>query len=152
MAAIFFDTSKEADLDLLHSSVRTDDELNNVVDQVEWEIINYYSQRPSVPLRQRSGLENLESVPPQIEVRLIDYNQDTPADSDAKLKDALRRTIGDVASWVLRNYSVQQGAHSIRQGQRSVSFGSVVPSWREWPSGWNGKLKNYDEREANFSI
>lgn len=149
--ANFFDSGKQADRDLLHSSVRDHAELPYVVNSVEWEIIDYYKQRPDVPLFFRSGYENLSTLN-EIDVRLIDYKEDDPTGSDADLIEALRRTIADVASWVLRNYDTTQGINSIKQGQRSITYMGNAPSWRDWPDGWNHKLRNFDDREAVYSI
>lgn len=148
--ADFFNTSNAEDLNLLHSTIRDHDEIEKVVDKVEWEVINHYKQRPQNRGRIRSGKENLGTVN-TIEVMLIDFNEETPTDSPAGLKDALRRTIADVVSWILRNYSNDQAVKSKRQGQRSVTFHGV-PDARQWPSGWSYRLKNYDDREAVYAI
>ena len=149
--ATFFDITKEADLALLHKSVRSDDELGNVVDQVEWELIDYFKQRPTVPIYFRSGLENLSTLN-EIVVRLFDYDSDNPDNSGDDLKQALRRTIADITSWVLRNYDSADKVQSITQGKRSVTYMGAVPSWRDWPGGWAKRLKNFDNREAVYSI
>jgi len=149
--ATFFDPDDIADFNLLHSDVRNHEQLNTVVDKVEYEVLDYYSQRPSIPLTLRTGRENLYTSN-DISVRLIDYDQDTPADSPADLKDALRRTIADVTSWVLRNYDSSQGVGQITQGKRSITFVGSAPDWRQWPEGWQRYLKNYDDREAVYSI
>ena len=148
---IFFDTAEADDLALLHSSVRTDDELDNVIANVEYEILDYYKQRPSIPLQLRVGRENLYNVN-EVSVRLLDYNQDVPANTTQQLKDALKKTIAEVASWVLRNYSNSQNVASIQQGKRSVSYYGLSPSWKDFPSGWNRWLKNFDDKEARYSI
>lgn len=149
--AIFFDTGLQADLDLLHSSIRTDAEIDNVVDRVEYAVLDYYKQRPSIPLRLETGRENLYSTN-EINVRLIDYDNDTPANSEADLKEALKYTIADIASWVLRNYSNPQGAQTIKQGQRSITRMQAATDWTNWPDGWKRYLRNYDDREALYSV
>jgi hypothetical protein len=151
-SAIFFDTSSQDDLDLLHSSVRSDSELDNVVNEVEYQILDYYKQRPSVPLRLQTGRENLYTTN-EISVRLIDYDDDNPSNSPQELKDALKRTIAEVTSWVIRNYDNPQGnVKSIGQGERSIEFMGAAPSWQKWPDGWRRWLKNFDDREALYSI
>lgn len=152
--ATFFDTSVQTDLNLLHSDVREHDEVDNVIDKVEWEILNHYKQRPSIPIRVRTGSENLKIGPESsdIEVQLIGYDSDTPADSDDGLKEALKRAIAHVASWVLRNYDNAQGVSSITQGKRSITYAGTVPDINDWPDGWGATLKNYDDREALYSI
>lgn len=146
--ADFFDTTENDDLNLLHSTVRDHDELDNVVDQVEWEIINHYSQRPQDRGRIRSGNENLGTVN-TIEVMLIDYDG---TDSPDGLKDALKRTIADVAEGILLNYDNERGVQSKRQGQRAISYRGANLDSRTWPSGWSYRLKNYDDREAVYAI
>ena len=149
--AFFFDTSNQSDIDLLHSSVRDNDELANIVDQVEWEMIDFFTQRPEMPIYFRSGLENLSSLN-RIRVRLIGYNEDDPENSSEGLKEAFRRAIAYVVSEVVRNYNNTLNATSIRQGQRSVTYNGTVPSVKDWPSGWKRFFKNYDDREAVYSI
>lgn len=148
---IFFDTNEQDDLDLLHSSIRSHDELDKVIANVEYEILDYYKQRPSIPLTLKTGRENLYTTN-EINVRLIDYDNETPSNSEQDLKDALKKTIAEVASWVLRNYDNSQGVESIQQGKRSISFYGLSPSWQDFPRGWQRWLKNFDDREALYSI
>ena len=148
---IFFDTASSDDLDLLHSSVRTNDELENVVANVEYEILDYYKQRPSIPLTLQTGRENLYTTN-EIQVRLIDYDNDNPSNSEQDLKDALKKTIAEISSWVIRNYETPQGVNSIQQGKRSISYHGLSPTWNDFPSGWRRWLKNFDDREALYSI
>lgn len=152
----FFDISSQADLNLLHSDVRTHNELLNVVEKVEWEIIDYYKQREGV-----LGVTNYSDFfeyeagndpDNEIKVRLVGYDQTTPADSRADLKAQLKRVIARGTSWVLRNYSVTQGVQSIRQGQRSVTYGIDVPTWDQFPSGIRGMLKNFDARTGAYGL
>lgn len=153
--ANFFDTSAQADLNLLHSSIREHDELDNIVDKVEWEIIELFTQREG----QNRGTwqdffeyENGNDPNNELKVRLVGYDSTTPTDSDADLKEALKRTIARVTSWVLRDYNNAQGVTSISQGQRSVSYAGSVPSWQEWPDDWDRLLHNYDARIPNYGI
>jgi len=136
---------------LLHSSVRDHAELANVVDNVEYEILDYYKQRPSIPLTLQTGRENLYTTN-EIQVRLIDYDNDTPANSEQDVKDALKRTIAEITSWVLRNYDNMQNVKAISQGKRSIEFYGLAPSWRDFPKGWQRWLRNFDDREALYSI
>nr|BDD43939.1 hypothetical protein 3 [bacterium] len=149
--ATFFDTGNLQHLNLLHSEIRDHTELDNVVDSVEYNVLDYYKQRPSIPLTLETGRENLDTVN-EIQVRLIDYNQNNPENSESDLQEALRRTIADVVSWVLRNYDNSQGVQSIQQGKRSITFIGPAPSWDTWPDGWNFRLRNFDDREAIYSI
>ncbi len=148
---VFFDTNEQDDLDLLHSSVRDDSELDNVVANVEYEILDYYKQRPSIPLQLQVGRENLYNTN-QVSVRLLDYDQDNPANSTQELKDAIKKTIAEITSWVIRNYNTPQNVESIQQGKRSVSYYGLSPSWQDFPKGWQRWLKNFDDREARYSI
>ena len=147
----FFDPSKKEDLDLLHSSVRDDDELTNVVNKVEYEMIDHFRQRPDIPVYFRSGFENLSSQN-RIKVRLIGYSEDDPSQSNTDLKEALRRSIAHVVSYILRNYDNLVGAQAMRQGQRSVTYKGVIPDVDKWPDGWKSYLRNFDDREAHYSI
>ena len=149
--ADFFDINPVADQSLLHSSIRDDAELQNVVDQVEWEIIDYFRQRESLRSDIVSGKENLTSTQ-SINVMLIGYDQATPTDSRDDLQEALRRTIADITNWVLRNYSNPQGFQSKSQGNRSYTATGVIPTWREWPDGWKSKLRNFDAKIPSYGI
>ena len=149
--ADFFDINTVADQSLLHSSIRDDAELQNVVDQVEWEIIDYFRQRESLRSDIVSGKENLTSTQ-SINVMLIGYDQATPTDSRDDLQEALRRTIADITNWVLRNYSNPQGFQSKSQGNRSYTATGVIPTWREWPDGWKSKLRNFDAKIPSYGI
>jgi len=149
--ADFFDINTVADQSLLHSSIRDDAELQNVVDQVEWEIIDYFRQRESLRSDIVSGKENLTSTQ-SINVMLIGYDQATPTDSRDDLQEALRRTIADITTWVLRNYSNPQGVQSKSQGNRSYTATGVIPTWREWPDGWKSKLRNFDAKIPSYGI
>ena len=154
--ATFFDVNKEADLNLLHQSVRTNVELPNEVDKIEWEIFDFYSQRDMQGLATYENFFKYESgVMPgsEIKIRLAGYNSDSPEDSEAGLKEALRRTIADIASMVLRNYDNDTDIVSQSQGNRAVTFGTAgATGWRSWPAGWNRKLSNYDAKIQPYGI
>lgn len=153
--ADFFDTSAQADLNLLHESIRTHSELDNVVDKVEWEIINAFTERDMQGLGTYQAFfeyENGNNPNSDLEVRLVGYDATTPADSDANLKQAMRRTIADMASWALRNYTNSNNIESIRQGQRSVTYAGYVPVYNDWPPGWDRRLSNFDARFKQYGI
>lgn len=153
--ADFFDISETSDTNLLHSEVRTHSELQNVVEKVEWEIIDRFSEREGGSLGNYSeffAYENGSNPNAEIKVRLIGYDEDTPANSETGLKEALRRTIADVVSWVLRSYDNSEGVNSISQGNRSATFNFTSPSWRDWPEGWKNKLSNYDVKVVQYGI
>lgn len=153
--AEFFDTSVQADLDLLHESIRDHSELDNVVDQVEWKIIDFYKQRQGLGVANNADFFRYESgADPnnEIKVRLVGYDQDTPANSDSDLQEQLRRTIAKATSWALRNYENPQGVESITQGSRSVSYAGMVPDWEDFPAGIISMLSNFDARVASYGI
>ncbi len=143
------------DENLLHESVRDSDELQNVVDNVEFEIIEAFKQRDMQRLatyeqffKYEFGRDPLD----KIKVRLVGYDEDDPTNSDADLKELLKRTIARVTTWVLRNYDNTDQAQSIRQGNRSISYAGVVPSYKDWYEGWDSLLHNYDARFKNYGI
>ncbi len=143
------------DENLLHSSVRDNAELQNIVDQVEFEMIEAFKQRDMQRLttyeqffEYEFGRDPLD----RIKVRLVGYDEDDPNSSDEDLKELLKRTIAKVTSWVLRNYDNADKAQMIKQGQRSISYAGVVPSYKDWYSGWDNMLHNYDARIKNYGI
>ena len=151
----FFDVENADDLKLLHKSVRANDELEDIVEQVQWQIIESFSQRDMQGLTTYEAFFKYESgVNPRdvIKVRLLGYNEDAPEQSEAGLKEAFRRTIAKIASWALRNYSNPQQVSRIRQGQREVEYSGIVPNWQDFPKGWDRLFKNYDARIQAYGI
>jgi len=151
----FFDTSAQADLDLLHSSVRNNAELDNVVDKVEWQIIDYFSQREGTYRTTYSDFYQYEDGNDplnEILVRLVGYDQDTPTNSLADLQEALRRTIAEVVSYVLRKYDRQSGVSSVQQGKRSISYMQAATDPNSWPDSWKSRLKNFDAKVPTYGI
>ena len=145
-----------ADNNLLHASVRTNAELENIVNKVEWEIIDAFSQRyDRLSIRERYSdffeFEAGSNPNQEIKVRLAGYNESDPEASDAGLLEALKRTVADVVSDVLMDYNNERGVQSQRQGNRSISYSGSVPTWRDWKSGWDLKLDNYDVRVKLFA-
>jgi len=149
--ADFFDTSAQSDLDLLHSSIRNHSELDNVVDRVEHNVIDHYKQRKQV-YHTVTGKENLYGTSREIEVMLLGYDEQTPVDSDADLKEALKYTIADIVSYVLRTYDRQSGVESIQQGKRSITYRRAASDSRSWQDGWSLPLRNFDERTPLYGI
>lgn len=149
----FFDSSSQDDLNLLHESVREHDELDHIIDKIEYEVISHYTQR-------RGGAMGLEEAffatesggdpTSEIQVRLIGYDSEEPEKSDDGLKEALRRTVAHIASEVLQSYDTDKRVQSIRQGQRSITYSASSPE--QWPAGWERYLSNYDAREGLYEI
>lgn len=151
----FFDPSNPSDLSLLHSSVRDHDELYDVADKVEYEVLDRYRQRDMERVSTYEAFFEYEfgrDPNDEIKVRLVGYDAETPADSEAGLKEALRRTIAEVVSWVLRNYDTQSDVSSIQQGQRSITYSGNAPTWESFPDGWDRYLKNYDASIKSYGI
>jgi hypothetical protein len=151
----FFDFT---DLSLIHSDVREHPELSNVIDRVEWEILDAFSQRDLQGLTTVQAFFEYETgrdPNDEILVRLAGYDQASPTDSEDGLKEALRRTIANIANELLRGYDRERGVQSVRQGQIAIMYGTpsgYVPSWTDWPSGWDRFLKNYDARIKPYGI
>lgn len=153
--AEFFDHSSSDDKALLHESIRDHNELENVVDLMEWKILDHYKQRKGLGIANNADFFRFEDgSDPQneIKVRLVGYDQDTPSNSEADLKEQLKYTIAKAVSWVLRNYDNPQGVESISQGQRSVSYAGVVPDWEQFPAGIQSMLSNFDAKIASYGI
>lgn len=153
--ADFFNIENADDLDLLHASVRDNAELGTVVDKVEWEIIDAFTQRDMQGLGTYQAFFDYEfgqDPNTELEVRLVGYNKETPAESNAGLKQAMRRTIADIASWAIRNYDNDNNVLNIKQGQRSITYSGVVPVYNDFPQGWDRRLSNYDARYKQYSI
>ena len=151
----FLDVTDAEDLKLLHKEVREDSELENVVSQVQFEVIQAFSQRD---MEGRSTYEaffkyEFGSNPADVvKVRLLGYNEYDPESSGDSLKELLKRTIAKITSWTMRNYYNTQAATMIKQGQRSISYGGTVPSYMDFPAGWDSLLKNHDARIQPYGI
>ncbi len=140
---------------LLHKSVRDNDELENIIDQVEFEMIEAFKQRSMERLSTYEQFFEYEfgrDPMDEIKVRLVGYDEEDPTKSDEHLKDLLKRTIAKVTTWVLRNYDNADRVSSIQQGKRSITYAGVVPSYKDWYSGWDNMLHNYDARIKNYGI
>lgn len=151
--SVFFIPARDGEL--LHPDVRGSGELQMVADRIEWEIIDYYKQRDMQSLTTYDSFFRFEfgrDPRQEVKVRLLGYDEENPDESEPELKEALRRTVADIVSWVLRNYETEQGASSIRQGNRSITYAGSVPTWREWPVGWSSKLHNFDAKIAGYGI
>lgn len=153
---IFFNPNDSADVDLLHPDVRNHPELSNQADIIEFEVIEYYKQRDMQGLATYQDFFTYDlgqSPTTEIKVRLVGYNEDDPADSEAGLKEALRRTIAGVLSYTLRNYDNTPNIASQSQGNRSISYSDgSTQSWESWQRGWSLLMKNYDAKIKPYGI
>lgn len=130
----FFD--KDADSSLVHSSVRTHSEIENVANAVEDDILREYT---------------VGTVASSRTVYLDGYNDTTPASSDAALKDALKRTIADVLSWRLQHYDDDPTASMIVRGSRTVARATSALD-PNYPDAWDHRLIPFDLRDPLWGV
>jgi hypothetical protein len=128
-----------SDQNLLHESVRGMDDLINIAARVEELVIEHY----------RTGND-------PIGVSLTGWDND-PAQADAGLRNVMKRTIADVISYVGRNYNNLPGVVSQRQGNRSISYvgmagSGTLPTYQDFPSGWQWRLRRYSLKEEMYAI
>lgn len=108
----------------LHPSVLYDSELGVQIKNAEYDIFNHFLEDGEVKLKGYSAEKD---------------------EADALLVEAVERTIGEVASYRLRNKDVQSNIQARRQGQRSETY-FTAPSWDGWPDGWISRLTPFDNR------
>ena len=137
--ATFFDTDNRADVDLLYSEVRDHTELVRVVDGAERDILLKFQVRTA---------ENT------YEIYLEGYDDATPADSEATLKDALKYAVAKVAEHRLRFYDDKGVYESEKLVDYSYSRGAGAgPLDTDWPSGWDAELSEfYSEKKVWFHV
>lgn len=146
----YFDHTDSNDTALLHSDVRTHSELENVSEQVEWEVIDHY--REEWPELDQGDYTTYDpDVAIQTTVKLHGYADD-PDNASANLKQALRRTIADVVSNVLRQYDNERGIQSHQLGNRSETYAGEIPTKDDWPDNWNHRLARYDNRDPVYGL
>lgn len=125
-----------SDTALIHLSVRTHAELATVAAAVEDDVLRRFTL----------GFNSTDR-----EVYLEGY--ETDADSaDTSLKDALRRTIGEVTSHRLRHYDDKRGVVSESRGARSVTYASGDSGDPDWPDGWDYRLADFDIRNPFWGV
>lgn len=145
--ATYFDPSSSSDIFLIHSSVRAHSELVQMAAQVEEEIINHYRERnrdgyAEYPYYGSSTGTAFITTDGKYVIWLDGYKEDASL-ADARLKDALRRTIADVISHRLKHYDDEPGIKSWTQGRRSVTYsGSGIDG--QWPKAWNKRLTEFN--------
>ena len=125
--ATFFDTELTADVNLIHTRVRTDENLDTIVDTVERDVLLRFTIRTGVNTYR---------------VELEGYDDTTPANSNAYLIEALRRTIGKVASHRLLHYDDDDSHMSESMADYSYSRGGnkLDP---DWPDSWESELSQF---------
>ncbi len=136
--ATYFDTDVEEHRNLLPSDVRSHSELDNVIDQVENDIILFYTERS-------------DSV---FYVRLYGYLDADPDDVKSKFETAMRITIAAVAAFRLRNYNADLGLKSesldgYSYTRHDSALSGSIPS-RLWPKAWNSLLQMFDIRTRKW--
>lgn len=134
--ANYFNPSNEDDLKLLHSSVRTSAELENVASRVERQIINFYTI-------------DLRAVATPTTVALDGYEIDAD-DATNPFKADFKQTIADVISHLLMNYDARDEKR-IKIGQREKEF-FQPKNYKSWPIGWNNWLKPYELRRMGVAL
>lgn len=77
-------------------------------------------------------------------VQLEGYDSD-PAAADAMVRDALKRTIADVASHRLRHEGDTPGLSTV-DGSRSRFMDTNFDP--KWPKKWDSRLSKFDQRAA----
>lgn len=133
MATFFTVTGDPNDASLLHHSVRSHAEAQNVVDATERDILDYFTR----------GVSDTSRF-----VALEGYNDETPGSSEAGLKADLKYTIGEVASHRLRYLDDDPKATLAVRGARTVGrkAGALDPLW---PSGWERRLVKRQTRVSH---
>lgn len=124
MATFFNVTGETNDSALLHHSIRSHAEAQNVVDATERDILSCFTR----------GMSDSSQF-----VALEGYEDDAPASSEAGLKADLKYTIGEVASHRLRYLDDDPKATLSVRGSRKLGrkAGALDPMW---PSGWERRL------------
>lgn len=133
--ARYFDPQERSDELLLHSTVRSHDEIEPVSLAVEREVLRYYMERDP-------DTETLE-------VKLKDWDSD-PANVEPQLAQALKETIAYVVSWRLQHYDEIQNVKSESLGEYSVEYAGESNPY--WPEGWDERLGLWDEREVAWYV
>lgn len=129
--------SPSADYALLDPSLRQDSSLESVSGQVEHEVIARY--REFVGNDWQTLPENVVVDADRYAVMLRGYQPDSD-DAEAKVKDALRRTIARVVSHRLSSMrtGAEAGVTAWSEGARSRSYGHAIDP--DWPRNWQSLL------------
>lgn len=146
----YFDATNTEDLKLLHSGVRDHDELENIAEQVEYDVIDHY--REEYPEYLHSEYSSYDpDVEIQTAVKLHGYAEN-PDNAAANLKEALRRTIARIVSDCLRQYDNERNLQSEKLGNRSYTYAGKIPTKDDWPDAWDSRLAKFDNREPVYGL
>tara|TARA_R110000868_G_scaffold176609_4_gene414487 strand:- start:1429 stop:1845 length:417 start_codon:yes stop_codon:yes gene_type:complete len=137
--AIFFDADLANDANMLHHTVRNHGEMSRVVDRAEIDILNRFSIRIGVN---------------SYRVELEGYNDATPANSNALLMAAIKRSVADVASYRLRYLDRDSSLQKERLGDYEADRGTASGTLNvSWPESWDKELTGfYSERAPLFHV
>lgn len=144
--ARYFDIESPGDLALiLPAEFRKWSELSVVVDLVEDEILERYTRRRD-PLELASEYPDavVSEDAEDVAVFLKGYSN-TPAETDAALVTALKRTIALVTTWRIRSHRKDPMVHSqhTTEGKFTRYLGSASD---DFPENWNRFLRRFDLR------
>lgn len=148
----YFDPAILSDVNLLHSSVREHSELSNVAAQVEYDVIDHYTEEyPRLKNTSYKSTTYDPDAPIRTVVKLHGYDKD-PEKAESNLKEALRRTIATVISATLKQYDNERNLQSERLGNRSYSYAGKIPTKDDWPNGWDRRLSKFDNRDVVYGL
>jgi hypothetical protein len=155
--ATYFDSTVQADKDLLPFAARSNADLAKIAARVEKEVIGEYTQRAHYLLytaREGSGEGAPELINSSlgIYVYLRGYKVNAAdAATDAGLKDALKNEIADVIAWRIQRGDVNTLTTSEADG--SGMSKSIHPNAVNlFPPGFGRWLRPYDIREPLWAV
>ena len=135
----FFDTTQ--DLGLLDSDLRADPDLSVKAATVETEVLLRFT------------VDEGDSTTVDHVVYLKGYDDDTPADSNAILKDALKRAIARVLNHRLRNKTAATQVQRIKLADWEMERSGDGVFDPRWPEAWDAELvRFFDERVPWYHI
>lgn len=134
-----------SDYTLLTPGLRHDSTLATVSEQVEHEVIARY--REFVGNDWQTLPDNVVVDADRYAVMLRGYQPDSD-DAEAKVKDALRRTIARVVSHRLSalQTGAEAGVTAWSEGARSRSYGRAIDP--DWPRNWQSLLVPFMLRKS----
>lgn len=152
--ATYFDYSDSDDTALLHSYVRTHTELEQVANEVEYEIIEMYTfPTPTQPYIENFGDTYFSDEKPYYHttsdhiVWLNGYRPDADDTlTNPLLKEAMRRTIAKVVSHRLLHYDYWARIKREKRGRREVEY--ETQNDKMWPDAWDALLVAFDLRPS----